>query len=93
VRLGLKESLSQRLAEIWAENAKKVVLARRKVQSDLEGVDYEVLMDLGTQEENVNVHLTHHDGHTAVLNCNVQELFAFYKQIENIQANIDLICK
>lgn len=93
VRLGLKETLSQRLAEIWAENAKKVVMSRRKVESDLEGVDYEVLMDIGTQEENVNVHLTHHDGQTAVLNFDVEELFAFYKQIEKIQANIDLICK
>ena len=50
-------------------------------------------MDIGTQEENVNVHLTHHDGHTSVLNFDVEELFAFYKQIEKIQANIDLICK
>lgn len=93
VRLGLKESLSHSLAAIWAENAKRVVLARKKVESDLEGVDYEVLVDIGSQEEHVNLHLTHHNGQTAILNFTVEDLFAFYKQIENIQANIDLICK
>lgn len=93
VRLGMKESLSQNLAAIWAENAKKIVLARRKVVSDLKGIDFEVLRNIASEEENVNLHLTHHDGRTTVLNFEVEELFAFYKQIESIQNSIDLICK
>ena len=93
MRLGLKESLSQSLAAIWAENAKKVVAARKKVESDLEEVDYEVLVDIGSQQEQVNLYLTHHESQTAILNFSVEELVAFYKQIEKIQASIDLICK
>jgi len=92
VRLGLKESHSQCLARIWAENAKKVVAARRKVKSDLEDVHYEVLVDTDSQEEHVNLYLTY-NGQTTILNFNVEELVGFYKQIEKIQASIDLICK
>lgn len=93
VRLGLKESLSLSLAAIWAENAKKVVAARRKVDSDLEDVHFEALVDIASQEERVNLHLTHHSGQVTVLNFSIEELLGFYKQIEKIQANIDLICK
>ena len=93
MRLGLKESHSQSLARIWAENAKKVVAARRKVKSDLEDVHYEVLVDTASQEEHVNLHLIHRNGQTTILNYNVEELVGFYKQIEKIQASIDLICK
>lgn len=93
MRLGLKESLSLSLAAIWAENAKKVVAARRKVDSDLEDVHFEALVDIASQEERVNLHLTHHSGQVTVLNFSIEELLGFYKQIEKIQANIDLICK
>jgi len=93
VRLGLKESHSQLLAAIWAENAKKVVAGRRKVDSDLEDVHFEALVDVGSQEEHVNLHLTHHSGQITVLNFSIEELLGFYNQIEKIQANIDLICK
>ena len=93
MRLGLKESHSQRLAAIWAENAKKVVSARRKVDSDLEDVHFETLVDIASQEECINLHLTHHSGQLTVLKFSIEELLGFYKQIEKIQANIDLICK
>lgn len=93
VRLGLNETLSQRLAGIWADNAKRIVLARKKVETDLKEVEFEVLKNLQSEEETVNLHLTHSDGHKTVLNFKIGQLFAFYKQIEDIQSNIDLICK
>jgi len=82
VRLGMRESLSRIFAAVWAENAKKVVLARRKVLSDLSGVEYEVVRNIATEEENVNLHLNYQDGLNTVINFNVEELFAFYKQLE-----------
>jgi len=89
----MRESLSHSLAAVWAENAKKVVLARRKVLSNLIGVEYEVVRNISTEEENINLHFNFPDGSNTVINFHVEELFAFYKQLENIQTNIDLICK
>jgi hypothetical protein len=92
-RLGLKESLSQGLAGAWADKAKKVVLARRVVKGDLVSVDFEMLLNIKTGEEGVNLQLQLHGGQEILLNFEPDELFAFYEQLEEIQNNIDKICK
>jgi len=93
VRLGLNQPLSDTLAEVWALNAKDVVLSRKKVVSDVKAVDFEVLIDLKSKAENVNIHISDYSDRALVLNFNVEELLTFYKQIEDIQASIDQICK
>jgi len=93
VRHGLNESLAQGLASAWAEMAKKVVLARRMIKGDLLGVEFETLCNVSSGEESINVQLNISDNKKVLLTFKPEELFAFYEHLEEIQNNIDKICK
>ena len=58
VRLGLKETLSAKFSTIWAEHAKKIVVAKRRVRSDLNKVNFEVVRDVKSPEQSINLYLT-----------------------------------
>ena len=91
--LGLRESLSEKFSIIWSEHAKKIVTARRTVNSEVESSEYQVLRDVKTQEQKVNLYLEDKSDDTALISFTPSQLFAFYEQLESIQSSIDSICK
>ena len=93
VRLGLKETLSTKLSSIWAEYAKKIVFAKRKVRSDLEKVYFEVVRDVKTQDQHINLYLTSSNNQTVCIKFSPSEMFEFYDKLESIQTSVDSICK
>ena len=92
-RLGLKETICASFSAIWAEYAKKIVVSRRKVSSELKKVDYEILRDVQTQEQNINLYLKDRSDQTTLISFTPSQMFAFYEQLESIQTSIDSICK
>ena len=92
-QLGLRESLSEKFSSIWSENAKKIVAARRTVNSEVESSGYQVLRDVKTQEQKVNLYLEDKSDDTTLISFTPSQLFAFYEQLESIQSSIDSICK
>lgn len=92
-QLGLRESLSEKLSSIWSEHAKKIVTARRAVNSEVESSGYQVLRDVKTQEQKVNLYLKDKSDDTTLISFTPSQLFAFYEQLESIQSSIDSICK
>jgi len=92
-RLGLKESICVSFSAIWSEYAKKIVVSRRKVSSELKKVDYEILRDVQTQEQNINLYLKDRSDQTTLISFTPSQMFAFYEQLESIQTSIDSICK
>ena len=92
-RLGLKENICASFSAIWAEYAKKIVVSRRKVSSELKKVDYEILRDVQTQEQNINLYLKDRSDQTTLISFTPSQMFAFYEQLESIQTSIDSICK
>ena len=92
-RLGLKETICASFSAIWAEYAKKIVVSRRKVSSEVKKVDYEILRDVQTQEQNINLYLKDRSDQTTLISFTPSQMFAFYEQLESIQTSIDSICK
>ena len=92
-RLGLKEKICVSFSAIWSEYAKKIVVSRRKVSSELKKVDYEILRDVQTQEQNINLYLKDRSDQTTLISFTPSQMFAFYEQLESIQTSIDSICK
>ena len=92
-RLGVRNSLSESLSQVWAENAKKIVAEKKKVSSDLKRIDYEVVKEVVSQDETVNLYLHDQLDRLTLLTFTPQQLFSFYHELENIQTSIDSICK
>lgn len=92
-RLGLKESLSEKLSSIWSDHAKKIVTSRRSVNSEMQSTGYQVLRDMKTQNQRVNLYLKDKSDDTTMISFTPTQLFAFYEQLESIQSSIDSICK
>ena len=92
-RLGLKESLSEKLSSIWSDHAKKIVTSRRAVNSEMQSTGYQVLRDMKTQDQRVNLYLKDKSDDTTMISFTPTQLFAFYEQLESIQSSIDSICK
>ena len=92
-QLGLRESLSDKLSSIWSEHAKKIVTSRRIVNSEVESTGYQVLRDMKTQDQRVNLYLKDKSDDTTLISFTPTQLFAFYEQLESIQSSIDSICK
>ena len=92
-QLGLLESLAERLSSVWAEHAKKIVTARRSVTSEAQGTGYQVLRDVKTQDQRVNLYLQDKINNSTMISFSPTQLFAFYEQLESIQTSIDSICK
>lgn len=92
-RLGLKESLSEKLSSIWSDHAKKIVTSRRAVNSEMQSTGYQVLRDMKTQNQRVNLYLKDKSDDTTMISFTPTQLFAFYEQLESIQSSIDSICK
>jgi len=55
VKVGMAESMSGQLSEVWAEQARAVVNQRKKVDSDVKDVNYEILTDIVTGVERINL--------------------------------------
>ena len=92
-QLGLRESLSEKLSSVWSEHAKKIVTARKVVNSEVESTGYQVLRDMKTQDQKVNLYLKDKSDDTTLISFTPTQLFAFYEQLESIQSSIDSICK
>ena len=93
LRLGLRPSLGQRLSDVWAETAKKIVAARKKVSSDLRRINFEVVREVKTEEQTVNLYLQDQFDRVTLLSFTPQQLFSFYTKLESVQTSIDSICK
>lgn len=93
IRLGLNTRLSEDLAGVWAETAKKVVASKKMIKGDLDQVQFEILHDVTANEESVDVQLLLSDNRNVLVNFSPDQLYAFYEQLEIIQNNIDRICK
>ena len=93
LRLGLRPSLAQRLSDVWAETAKKIVAERKKVSSDLRRINFEVVREVKTEEQTVNLYLHDQLDRVTLLAFTPQQLFAFYTKLESVQTSIDSICK
>ena len=93
LRLGLRPSLGQRLSDVWAETAKKIVAERKKVSSDLRRINFEVVREVKTEEQTVNLYLHDQSDRVTLLTFTPQQLFAFYTKLESVQTSIDSICK
>lgn len=93
VRLGLRPSLAQGLSDVWAETAKKIVAERKKVSSDLQRINFEVVRDVKTEEQTVNLYLHDQLDRVTFLSFTPQQLFSFYTKLESVQTSIDSICK
>lgn len=91
--LGLKESLSEKLSSIWSDHAKKIVTSRRAVNSEMQSTGYQVIRDMKTQDQRVNLYLKDKSDDTNMISFTPTQLFAFYEQLESIQSSIDSICK
>ena len=92
-KLGLKESLSEKLSSIWSDHAKKIVTSRRAVNSEMQSTGYQVLRDMKTQDQRVNLYMKDKSDDTTMISFTPTQLFAFYEQLESIQSSIDSICK
>ena len=92
-KLGLKESLSEKLSSIWSDHAKKIVTSRRAVNSEMQSTGYQVLRDMKTQDQRVNLYVKDKSDDTTMISFTPTQLFAFYEQLESIQSSIDSICK
>ena len=93
VRLGLKKTLSAKFSTIWAEHAKKIVVVNRRVRSDLDKVHFEVVRDVKSQEQSINLYLTTFNKETTCIKFTPSEMFEFYDKLESIQTSVDSICK
>ena len=93
LRLALRPSLAQRLSDVWAETAKKIVAERKKVSSDLRRINFEVVREVKTEEQTVNLYLHDQSDRVTLLTFTPQQLFAFYTKLESVQTSIDSICK
>ena len=93
LRLALRPSLAQRLSDVWAETAKKIVAERKKVSSDLRRINFEVVREVKTEEQTVNLYLHDELDRVTLLTFTPQQLFAFYTKLESVQTSIDSICK
>ena len=93
LRLALRPSLAQRLSDVWAETAKKIVAERKKVSSDLRRINFEVVREVKTEEQTVNLYLHDELDRVTLLTFTPQQLFAFYTKLESVQTYIDSICK
>ena len=93
VRLGLRPNLAQGLSDVWAETAKKIVAERKKVSSDLQRINFEVVRDVKTEEQTVNLYLHDQLDRVTFLSFTPQQLFSFYTKLESVQTSIDSICK
>jgi len=93
IRLNVRASLAESLSGVWAQTAKKIVAEKKKVSSDLRRIDYEVVRDVKTEEQTVNLYLHDQLDRITPLSFTPQQLFSFYQKLENIQTSIDSICK
>ena len=93
LRLGLRPSLGQRLSDVWAETAKKIVGERKKVSSDLRRINFEVVREVKTEEQTVNLYLHDQLDRLTLLSFTPQQLFSFYTKLESVQTSIASICK
>ena len=93
LRLGLRPSLGQRLSDVWAETAKKIVAGGKKVSSDLRRINFEVVREVKTEEQTVNLYLQDQFDRVTLLSFTPQQLFSFYTKLESVQTSIDSICK
>jgi len=93
-RLGLSASHSSALASAWASIAKTLVLGRRRVDTNVEGIHYQVLRRLPQDQESVLFHIQLEGAPSNVkLRFEPDELFQFYEQLQQIQDGIDRICQ
>ena len=93
VRLGLKATLSTKFSAIWAHHAKKIVVAKRRVGSDLGKVNFELVRDVKSQDQSINLYLTSVSKETTCIKFTPSEMFEFYDKLESIQTSVDSICK
>jgi len=91
--LGVSASLAMKLSSVWSQFAKKIVTVRRKVESELKKVDYQVMRDVQTQTQKINLFLTDVHDNTTMIVFSPSQLFSFYEQLECVQSSIDSICK
>ena len=89
----MSASLAVRLSSVWSQFAKKIVTVRRKVESELKKVDYQVMRDVQTQTQKINLFLTDVQDNTTMIVFSPSQLFSFYEQLECVQSSIDSICK
>ena len=92
-RLGVRASLSESLSQVWAQTAKKIVAAKKKVSTDLKRIEFEVLREVWSQDQSVNLYLHDQLDRLTLLTFTPQQLFSFYQKLEDIQSSIDSICK
>ena len=59
VRLGVRQPLAVRVAAVWAETAKSVVTAHKRVAGDVGGMEWELARDISTGDETVQLSLSH----------------------------------
>jgi len=92
--VGLTGALSVRLAETWAKHARTVVNARKKVNSNLTGVEYELLTDVRTEEERVRLCLGLSNGQQSNLSLSFtpDQLCSLFEKLESVQKKLDQIC-
>jgi len=91
--LGVRASLAEKLSQVWAATARKIVAEKKKVQTDLTRIDFEVVREVKTQGQTVNLYLHDQLDRITLLSFTPQQLFSFYQKLESIQTSIDSICK
>jgi len=104
-KVGVKGKLASSMSQVWADQARSVVATRKRVVSDLQGVDYKLLTNVVTGEERIRLSLTLNQqvasddanpNYSAPvveqLSFAPDQLFGLFEQLETVQKRIDKIC-
>ena len=93
VRLGVRQPLAVRVAAVWAETAKSVVTAHKRVAGEVGGMEWELARDISTGDETVQLSLSQTNSQTILLTFTPIQLMELFLKLETCQKAVDGICK
>lgn len=93
VRLGVLQPLAVRLAAVWADTAKSVVTAHKRLAGEVGGMEWELARDISTGDEKVQLSLTQNNSETILLTFSPVQLMDLFLKLETCQSAVDGICK